>query len=54
MDNVRDLYFTNQTTTFERVNERLIMDSQFGLDFFVEKWMEKHVSISQKNTFYHV
>lgn len=54
MDKVRDFYFTNQTTTFELANQRLIMDSNFGLDFLVEKWMEKHVSISRKNTFYHM
>lgn len=54
MNKVRDLYFTNETTTFERVNQRLIMDSNFELDYLVEKWMEKHVSISRKNTFYHM
>lgn len=54
MNEMRDFYFINKTTTFDRANQRLIMDSNVQVDHLVKKWMEKHVAVSRKNTFYHV
>lgn len=53
MNELRDFIFANATTALERIDRRIIMDSDLVFVYFVEKWVQRHVAISQKNTFYH-
>lgn len=53
MNELRDFIFANASTAFEKIDRRIIMDSDLSIVYFVEKWMQRHVAISRKNTFYH-
>lgn len=53
MNELRDFIFANASTAFEQIDRRIIMDSDLTIVYFVEKWMQRHVAISRKNTFYH-
>lgn len=54
MNKLRDFIFANATTTFERADRRIIMNSDLFYVYPIEKWIQKQVAVSQKNTFYHV
>ncbi|XP_031626976.1 esterase B1-like [Contarinia nasturtii] len=50
---IRKFYFSNALTDEEKLRQRLIMDSDYYFVYFIEKWVEKHVAVSNKKTFYH-
>ncbi|XP_031625526.1 uncharacterized protein LOC116342165 [Contarinia nasturtii] len=49
---IKEYYFGKATNDHERVIQRLILDSDITYSYFQEKWMEQHVAISKKDTFY--
>ena len=53
MNELRNFIFSNATTTFDRADRRIMMNSDFKFVYFIEKWVQKHVAISRKDTFYH-
>lgn len=53
LNELRNFMFYNATTAFDRASRRIIIDSDIVFVYFIEKWMQKHVAISQKDTFYH-
>lgn len=53
MKEIRNFYFDNATTSDEIVRRRLRMDSELHYIYFIEKWLQQHVTVSEKSTFYH-
>lgn len=48
-----DFFFANATTHFERADQRLIIDSDLGFTYWMEKWVRKQLAVSDKNIFWH-
>ncbi|XP_031628698.1 esterase B1-like [Contarinia nasturtii] len=55
LKNLHNFYFnvTTSTTDQELLRQRLVLDSDLYYVYAHEKWMEQHVAISKKDTFYH-
>ncbi|XP_031641091.1 venom carboxylesterase-6-like [Contarinia nasturtii] len=53
MNKLRNFYFKNSSSDQELLKQRLVLDSDFVYGYSIEKWMERHVAISKKDTFYH-
>lgn len=53
LNKIRDFYFKNATSDHDRLVQRLILDGDIYTIYFLEKWLEKHVAKSSKNTFLH-
>lgn len=53
MDLVYNFYFENTTTDFEKADKFVVLLSDVLGVYSIEKWLTKHVAISQKSTFYH-
>ncbi|XP_031622018.1 esterase B1-like [Contarinia nasturtii] len=53
MNKVRNFYFGATTTDAERLRQRIILDSDIYCIYPIEKWMQGHIAISKKNTYYH-
>ncbi|XP_031633387.1 esterase B1-like [Contarinia nasturtii] len=45
--------FNESTPDQELLRQRLMLDSDLYYAYTIEKWMERHVAISKKDTFYH-
>ncbi|XP_031623655.1 venom carboxylesterase-6-like [Contarinia nasturtii] len=48
-----DFFFANAKTNYERADQRLLIDSDFSFTYFIEKWLRKQASVSDKKIFYH-
>lgn len=53
MYQVYNFYFGNATTDFEKADKVVVLLSDLLGVYSIEKWLTKHVAISQKSTFYH-
>lgn len=52
MNELRDFIFANVTTDFERVDQRINMDSDLLFNYFIEKWLMKQIQISTQKTYF--
>ncbi|XP_031639610.1 uncharacterized protein LOC116351626, partial [Contarinia nasturtii] len=52
LNEIRQYYFNSAKDDHSRFIQRLILDSDINYFYFLEKWMERHVAISKKDTFY--
>lgn len=53
MEEFRDFFFANASTTFERGDRRLMIQSDLMFTYWIEKLVRKLVAISDKNIFWH-
>lgn len=53
MNELRDFIFTDASSDFDRIDQRIIMDSDLFLTYAIEKWVQKQVQTSTKDTYYH-
>lgn len=52
-DEIRDFYFANVTTDFERADRFLVLNNDIIMNYFIEEWLLKQISVSQRDTYYH-
>lgn len=48
-----DFFFENATTHHERADQRLIIDSDFTFGYWMEKWVRKQLTVSDRSIFLH-
>lgn len=53
MQKFREFFFANTKTDYERADQRVVIDSDFAFTYFIEKWLRRQASVSEKNIFYH-
>lgn len=53
MNEFYDFFFTNATTNYARADQRLIIESDFAFNYWIEKWIRKQITVSDKNVFWH-
>lgn len=53
MQEFNDFFFANATTSYERADQRLIIDSDVVFTYWIEKWIRKQLTVSEKKIFLH-
>lgn len=53
MNEFYQFFFANLTNASEREDQRLIIESDLTFIYSIEKWVNKQVAKSRKNTYLH-